>query len=42
MADWFDFNGTRSTTLKGNLWKSFFHHPRALWRCHRLATSPGS
>ncbi len=35
-------NGTRSTTLKGNLWKSFFHHPRALWRCHRLATSPGS
>lgn len=32
-------DGTRSTTLKGNLWKSFFHHPRALWRCHRLSTS---
>jgi N-acylglucosamine 2-epimerase len=40
-GEWFGYlrrDGERSNTLKGNLWKSFFHHPRALWRCHRLAT----
>ncbi len=31
-------DGSVSSTLKGSLWKSFFHHPRALWLCHRLAT----
>lgn len=40
-GEWFGYlerNGSVSTTLKGSLWKSFFHHPRALWLCHRLAT----
>lgn len=39
-GEWFGYlhrDGTRSSTLKGNLWKSFFHHPRALWWCWRLA-----
>ena len=39
-GEWFGYlhrDGTRSSALKGNLWKSFFHHPRALWLCHRIA-----
>ncbi len=39
-GDWFGYlhrDGSRSNTLKGSLWKSFFHHPRALWKCHQLA-----
>lgn len=39
-GEWFGYlnrDGSRSSSLKGNLWKSFFHHPRALWSCHRLA-----
>lgn len=39
-GEWFGYlhrDGTPSSTLKGNLWKSFFHHPRALWMCHRIA-----
>jgi N-acylglucosamine 2-epimerase len=39
-GEWFGYlrrDGTPSHTLKGNLWKSFFHHPRALWMCHRLS-----
>ena len=39
-GEWFGYlnrDGTPSSTLKGSLWKSFFHHPRALWMCHRLA-----
>lgn len=35
-GEWFGYlhrDGRRSSTLKGNLWKSFFHHPRALWYC---------
>lgn len=39
-GEWFGYlnrDGTPSSTLKGGLWKSFFHHPRALWMCHRLA-----
>lgn len=39
-GDWLGYlhrDGSPSSTLKGNLWKSFFHHPRALWLCHRLA-----
>jgi N-acylglucosamine 2-epimerase len=30
-------DGSVSSTLKGSLWKSFFHHPRALDRCYRLS-----
>lgn len=30
-------DGSPSNTLIGSLWKSFFHHPRALWMCHQLA-----
>ncbi len=39
-GEWFGYlhrDGSRSNTLKGSLWKSFFHHPRALWRCAGLA-----
>lgn len=38
-GEWFGYlnrDGSRSTTTKGNLWKSFFHHPRALWMCHGM------
>lgn len=41
-GEWFGYlrrDGTPSHTLKGNLWKSFFHHPRALWMCHRLSSA---
>ena len=41
-GEWFGYlrrDGTPSSSLKGSLWKSFFHHPRALWRCHQLATA---
>ena len=39
-GEWYGYlhrDGSPSSTLKGSLWKSFFHHPRALWVCHRLA-----
>jgi N-acylglucosamine 2-epimerase len=39
-GEWYGYlqrDGSPSSTLKGSLWKSFFHHPRALWICHRLA-----
>lgn len=38
-GEWFGYlhrDGSRSSTLKGNLWKSFFHHPRALWMCRGM------
>lgn len=38
-GEWFGYlnrDGSLSTTLKGNLWKSFFHHPRSLWYCWQL------
>ncbi|HEU5069615.1 MAG TPA: AGE family epimerase/isomerase [Verrucomicrobiae bacterium] len=38
-GEWFGYlhrDGRVSVPLKGNLWKSFFHHPRALWYCARL------
>ncbi len=38
-GEWFGYlhrDGRRSTTIKGNLWKSFFHHPRSLWYCDQL------
>lgn len=40
-GEWFGYlhrDGTPSNTLKGSLWKSFFHHPRALWLCHGWST----
>ena len=40
-GEWFGYlhrDGTPANTLKGSMWKSFFHHPRALWLCHRLAS----
>lgn len=38
-GEWFGYlhrDGRLSVPLKGNLWKSFFHHPRMLWYCWRL------
>lgn len=35
-GEWYGYlnrDGSCSNTLKGSLWKSFFHHPRALWTC---------
>lgn len=40
-GEWFGYlrrDGSPANTLKGSLWKSFFHHPRALWMCHTLAS----
>jgi N-acylglucosamine 2-epimerase len=38
-GEWFGYlhrDGRRSNTLKGSLWKSFFHHPRMQWLCAKL------
>ncbi len=38
-GEWFGYlhrDGSRSSTGKGNLWKSFFHHPRMQWMCWQL------
>ncbi|MGC1276070.1 MAG: AGE family epimerase/isomerase [Planctomycetaceae bacterium] len=38
-GEWYGYlhrDGRISVSLKGNLWKSFFHHPRCLWHCWRL------
>jgi N-acylglucosamine 2-epimerase len=38
-GEWYGYlhrDGSVSTTLKGGLWKSFFHHPRMQWFCWRL------
>jgi N-acylglucosamine 2-epimerase len=35
-GEWYGYlhrDGRLSVTLKGNLWKSFFHLPRCLWYC---------
>lgn len=35
-GEWYGYlhrDGRLSVTLKGNLWKSFFHHPRMSWCC---------
>jgi hypothetical protein len=29
-----------SVTIKGNLWKSFFHLPRMQWYCWQTLASP--
>lgn len=39
-GEWFGYlrrDGRPANSLKGSLWKSFFHHPRALWMCASLA-----
>jgi N-acylglucosamine 2-epimerase len=39
-GEWYGYlhrDGSVSSTLKGSLWKSFFHHPRAMDLCHRVA-----
>jgi N-acylglucosamine 2-epimerase len=38
-GEWYGYlhrDGRVSVPIKGNLWKSFFHHPRALWQAARL------
>lgn len=38
-GEWFGYlhrDGRLSSTLKGNMWKSFFHYPRMLWKCVQL------
>lgn len=35
-GEWYgylDVDGSPANGLKGTMWKSFFHHPRALWNC---------
>lgn len=35
-GEWFGYlnrDGSPANTLKGSLWKSFYHHPRAMWCC---------
>lgn len=43
-GEWYGYlqrDGSISSTLKGSLWKSFFHHPRALWLCRDMARTLG-
>lgn len=43
-GEWYGYlhrDGTVSQTAKGNLWKSFFHHPRAMLVCWNLAERAG-
>ena len=40
-GEWYGYlhrDGGVSVPLKGNLWKSFFHHPRMQWYCSQLLT----
>ncbi len=42
-GEWFGYlhrDGRLSVPLKGNLWKSFFHHPRMQWLCRQLLDQP--
>ena len=42
-GEWYGYlhrDGRVSTSLKGNLWKSFFHHPRMQWTCWQLLKDP--
>lgn len=35
-GEWYGYlnrDGSPANTLKGSLWKSFYHHPRAMWCC---------
>ena len=43
-GEWYGYlqrDGSVSSALKGSLWKSFFHHPRAMGRCFRIARELG-
>jgi N-acylglucosamine 2-epimerase len=43
-GEWYGYlqrDGSVSSSLKGSLWKSFFHHPRALWMCRNIAREMG-
>ncbi len=38
-GEWFGYlhrDGSLSTSTKGNLWKSCFHHPRMQWMCWQM------
>ena len=38
-GEWYGYlhrDGHVSVPLKGNLWKSFFHHPRMQWKCGQI------
>jgi N-acylglucosamine 2-epimerase len=42
-GEWYGYlhrDGRPATTTKGNLWKSFFHHPRMQWMCTHWLTKP--
>jgi N-acylglucosamine 2-epimerase len=42
-GEWFGYlhrDGRPATTTKGNLWKSFFHHPRMQWMCTQWLSQP--
>jgi N-acylglucosamine 2-epimerase len=42
-GEWFGYlhrDGRVSVPLKGNLWKSFFHHPRMQWYCWQALQEP--
>jgi N-acylglucosamine 2-epimerase len=42
-GEWYGYlhrDGRVSVPLKGNLWKSFFHHPRMEWYCSQLLAEP--
>jgi N-acylglucosamine 2-epimerase len=39
-GEWYGYlrrDGSVSSPLKGNMWKSFFHLPRSLWFCWKLS-----
>jgi len=44
-GEWYGYlhrDGRVSVPLKGNLWKSFFHHPRMQWYGWKLITESTS
>jgi N-acylglucosamine 2-epimerase len=44
-GEWFGYlhrDGQPATTTKGNLWKSFFHHPRMQWMCAQRLGRPST
>jgi len=43
-GEWYGYlhrDGSLSNSTKGNLWKSFFHHPRMLWKATMIFSRPG-
>ena len=44
-GEWFGYlhrDGSRSSSLKGSLWKGPFHLPRMLWYCSRIHDKPSA